>query len=60
MVFGQPNPVRTYVTPKQVRLGDWLHEQYKQYKSGMLSDYRIKTLSALDVQFEKQRDVVGK
>jgi hypothetical protein len=27
MGFGSSNPVRSYTTPNNVRLGDWLHEQ---------------------------------
>jgi hypothetical protein len=60
MEFGAPNPVRSYVTPNNVRLGDWLHEQCKKYKAGRLSESCVKTHSALYVQFEKQMNVVGK
>jgi hypothetical protein len=60
MEFGEPNPVRRYVTPNNVRLCEWLHEQCNKYKAGKLSESRVKTLSDLDVQFEKQRNVVGK
>jgi hypothetical protein len=37
-----------------------MHEQFKKYKAGKLSESRVKTISALDVQFEKHRNVVGK
>jgi hypothetical protein len=60
MEFGLPTPVRTYVTPNNVRLGDWLHEHCKKYKDGRLSESRVRTLSGIGVQFEKQRNVVGK
>jgi hypothetical protein len=60
MEFGSPNTVRTYVTPKNVRLGDWLHEQCKKCKDGRFYESRVRTLSGLGVQFEKQRNVVGK
>jgi hypothetical protein len=51
MEFGSPNPVRSYVTPNNVRIGDWLHEQCKKYKDGRLSESRVKTLNGLGVQF---------
>jgi hypothetical protein len=57
MELGQPNPVRTYVKPNNVRLDDWLHQKYK---AGKLSESCINSLSALDVQFKRQRNVVGK
>jgi hypothetical protein len=60
MEFGSPNPVRSYITPNNVRLGEWLHEQCKKYKDGRLSESRVKTLNGIGVQFEKQRNVVGK
>jgi hypothetical protein len=60
MEFGSPTPVCTYVTPNNVRLGDWLHEQCKKYKDDRLSESRVRTLSGLGVKFEKQRTVVGK
>jgi hypothetical protein len=60
MEFGSPDPVRSYVMPNNVRLGDWLHEQCKKYKDDRLSESCVKTLNGLGVQFEKQRNVVGK
>jgi hypothetical protein len=60
MEFGSPDPVRSYVTPNNVRLSDWLHEQCKKYKDGRLSEYHAKTLNGLGVKFEKQRNVVCK
>jgi predicted secreted acid phosphatase len=45
MEFGSPDPVRSYVTPNNVRLGDWLHEQCKKYKDGRLSESGVKTLN---------------
>jgi hypothetical protein len=60
MEFGSLNPVRRYVTPNNVRLGDWLHKHCKKYKDGRLSESRVKTLNGIGVQFEKQRNVVGK
>jgi hypothetical protein len=59
MEFGSSNPVRSYVTPNNVQLGDWLHEQCKKYKDGRLYEYHVKTLNGIGVQFEKQRNVVG-
>jgi hypothetical protein len=60
-VFGQLNPVRlTSHRTMYVQVIDLLYEQCKRYKAGKLSDYHIKTLSATGVQFEKQRNVVGK
>jgi glutathione S-transferase len=60
MEFGSPNPGRSYVTPNNVRLGDWLHEQCKKYKDGRLSESLVRTLNGFGVQFEKQRNIVGK
>jgi hypothetical protein len=60
MDFGSPSPVHIYITPDNVRLGDWLHEKCKKYKDGRLYESRVKTLNGLGVQFEKQRNVVGK
>jgi hypothetical protein len=60
MEFGSPNPVCSCIMPNNVRLGDWLYEQCKKYKDGRLSESRVKTLNGLGVQFEKQRNVVGK
>jgi hypothetical protein len=60
MEFGSPNPVRSYVSPNNVRLGYWLHDQCKKYKDDRLSESCVRTLNALGVQFEKQRNVVGK
>jgi hypothetical protein len=45
---------------KNVRVGDWLHEQCKKYKNGGLFESHMRTLNGLGVQFEKQRNVVGK
>jgi hypothetical protein len=58
MEFCSPNPGRDYVTPNNVRLGDWLYEQ--KYKDGRLSESHVRTRNGLGVQFEKQRNVVGK
>jgi hypothetical protein len=60
MEFGSPTPVRNYATPNNLWLDNWLHEQCKKYKDGRLSESRVRTLSGLGVQFEKQRNVVGK
>jgi glutathione S-transferase len=60
MEFGSPNPVRSYVTLNNVRRSEWLHEQCNKYKDGRLSESRVKNLNGLGVQFEKQRNVVGK
>jgi hypothetical protein len=50
---------RRFVTVEGNKLGNWMHDQRKKFKTGQLSDDRINLLSDLQFDFSMQANVVG-
>jgi hypothetical protein len=50
---------REFATVESNRLGNWVHDQRKKFKTGQLSDDRINLLSDLQFDFSLQANVVG-
>jgi hypothetical protein len=48
-----------FVTVEGNKLGNWVHDQRKKFKSEQLTDYRINLLSDLQFEFSTQANVVG-
>jgi hypothetical protein len=51
---------REFATAEGRKLGNWVHDQRKKIKAGVLSDDRIKLLSDLQFDFSMQTNVVEK
>jgi hypothetical protein len=50
---------RWFVTVEGKKLGNWVHDPRKKFKSGQLTDDRINLLSDLQFEFSIQANVVG-
>jgi hypothetical protein len=51
---------RRFATAEGRKLGNWVHDQRKKFKAGVLSDDRINLLSDLQFDFSMQTNVVEK
>jgi hypothetical protein len=51
---------REFATKEGRMLDNWVHDQRKKFKAGVLSDDRINLLSDLQFKFLMQTNVVGK
>jgi hypothetical protein len=56
---GDFHVIRKYVTVDGHFLGNWVHNQRKKYKAGMLSASRIDMITTLHFEFMMQRNFVG-
>jgi hypothetical protein len=56
---GDCQVTRDFATAEGCMLGNWVHDQRKKFKNGVLSDDRINLLSDLQFDFSIQTNVVG-